>query len=111
MQTWNYELKIEKQWVVKQDGKQYHYLNGYASDGSVDRDGDRMSPRALKSMQDAIMGGMNLYVDHNHGTFDTVGLITKAENRNGYLWLEARLENPDINTKVAQLLHKMEIGE
>jgi len=107
----NYVLPIEKQWVVKQDGKQYHYISGYASDSSVDRDGDRMSSRALKSMQEAITGGMNLFVDHNHGTWDTIGLITKAENRNGYLWLEARLENPEINPKSAQLLHKMDVGE
>jgi HK97 family phage prohead protease len=111
MTTWNYPLAIEKQWVVKQDGKQYHYISGYASDSSVDRDGDRMSPKALKSMQEAITAGMNLFTDHNHGIWDTIGLITKAENRGGYLWLEARLENPEINPKSAALLHKMEIGE
>ena len=93
------------------DGK-YTYVSGYASDDSVDRDGDFMSRKALESMKNVVnSGNLNVFTDHNHGAFDTLGVFTKGEVRNGKLWVQARLEDPESNPKVASLLHKMEIGE
>ena len=112
MQKWRLGFQVEKNWVLKEeDGKKFHYLRGYASDTAVDRDGDRMSPQALKSMKSAIESGMNLFSNHEHGWKDTLGVISKAEERNGGLWMEVRLEDPIKNKDVDLLLHKLEIGE
>jgi hypothetical protein len=105
-------LNIEKSWEAKgEDGKQYHYVNGYASDQSLDRDGDRMSGRAIDQMKKHVDEGMNFYADHKHGLFDMLGVLTKAENRNGHLWVEARMEDPELNNLTKLFLHKLDIGE
>ncbi len=105
-------LTIEKKWEAKaQDGKLYHYVDGYASDQSLDRDGDRMSSRAIGQMKNFIDEGMNFYADHKHGLFDMLGVLTKAEERNGHLWVETRLEDPELNPQTKLFLHKLEIGE
>lgn len=105
-------LTIEKKWEAKaQDGKLYHYVDGYASDQSLDRDGDRMSSRAIGQMKNFIDEGMNFYADHKHGLFDMLGVLTKAEERNGHLWVESRLEDPELNPQTKLFLHKLDIGE
>src|SRR5713101_248923 len=99
------------QLVKSADGKSW-YLQGYASNTDIDRDGDRMSRRAVLQMKEAMNQGMTLFGDHSHGLFDSLGVITKAEDTpDGKLYVEARLEDPDKNPRVAQLLHKLEIGE
>lgn len=105
-------FQVEKKWQDKAaPGKQYWYLEGYASDTSLDRDGDRMSISALKAMNKAIEEGMNLFLDHKHELMNTLGVILKSELRGDRLWIQARLEDPDINPLVKQIIHKMDIGE
>jgi hypothetical protein len=75
-----------------------------------------MSPDALKGMEFAVNQGMNLFADHKHDLFNTagggtLGAITKAEIRGDRLWIQCRLEDPEVNPLIKQLLHKMEIGE
>jgi HK97 family phage prohead protease len=117
MQTWNLEWKIErgsveKAWVLREeDGHKYYYLKGYASDTSIDRDNDRMSPKALNSMKSAIENGMNLFSNHEHGWKDTLGVISKAQQIGNGLYMEVRLEDPQKNKDVDLLLHKLDIGE
>ncbi len=105
-------LTIEKRWEAKaKDGKSYHYATGIASDQSLDRDGDRMSGKAIDQMKSFVEEGMNFYADHKHGLFDMLGVLTKAENRNGRLYVEARLEDPELNPQTKLFLHKLDIGE
>ncbi len=107
-----FSFTVEKRWEAKsQDGQAHHYVNGVASDQSLDRDGDRMSGRAIDQMKKFVEEGMNFYADHAHGLFDMLGVLTKAENRNGHLWVEARLEDPELNPKTKLFLHKLDIGE
>ena len=106
------ELKEAKAWSGQDTttGKQFHYLEGYASDMSLDRDGDRMSMNALKSMLKNIGDGMNLFLDHEHNLSNTIGIIMKGEIRGDRLWVQARLEDPVVNPNVRSLLNKMETG-
>lgn len=106
------ELTDTKSWKGTDvpTGKQFHYLEGYASDTNLDRDGDRMSMGALKSMLKNIEDGMNLYLDHEHNLANTLGIILKGEIRGNRLWIQCRLEDPDINPMVKSLLNKMETG-
>lgn len=86
------------------------YISGYVSDGSLDRDGDRMSQNALKMMESAMKGGMALFADHEHGAFDTLGHFTQAKLDGKGLWAEAKLENPETNQNVKSLISKLESG-
>jgi len=99
--------------LTLQKGADGHvYLEGFASDDSLDRDGDSMSRKALESMKQVVnSGNLNVFTDHGHGAFDTLGVFTKADISGGKLWVQARMEDPTKNPKVAQLLHKLETGE
>jgi HK97 family phage prohead protease len=90
----------------------YTYVSGYVSDGSLDRDGDKMAPSALKQMCEAINGGMALFGDHNHGYADTLGAFVpgSAKIDNKGLFAEARLESAETNPNVKSLLSKLEAG-
>jgi hypothetical protein len=99
-----------------ENGQKHYYIQGYASSDQIDRDGDRMSLVALNSMVKQIMGSpMTLFVDHEHGLTDGIGVITLAKilSQEGMnlLWIEARLEDPEINSLTKLVLHKIDIGE
>ncbi len=104
--------KIREAQVYKSaDGKSW-YLTGIASDNSVDHDGDFMSDEVLQSWAKQINEqGINFHGDHQHGLFDTLGVFREAQVKNGKLEVTARLEDPDINPRVKQLLHKLDVGE
>ncbi len=92
------------------DGRTW-WLEGVASDDSVDRDGDRMSLAVLNSWASQINEeGVNMHGDHQHELFDTLGVFKEAEVRNGSLIVRARLEDPELNPKVEQLLAKIQAG-
>ncbi len=87
------------------------YLEGYASDDSWDRDGDRMHSSALRGMAETInRGGLNLFADHEHKLDSTLGVFTKAEVQGNKLWVQARLEDPENNPRVKSLLSKLDAG-
>ncbi len=96
--------------VKAEDG--FTYLGGYVSDAGLDRDGDRMSTRALESMKTAINGGMALFMNHDHGPLDTLGAFVPGSARidGKGLYAEARLEDPESNPNVKSLLSKLEAG-
>jgi hypothetical protein len=90
----------------------HYYLHGVMSDDKVDRDGDRMSTPLLHSWANLInTEHINIYLDHKHGIEDIVGVWNKADVVNGRLVTEARLEDPEINPKVAAIIHKINSGE
>lgn len=92
------------------DGRAY-WLEGIASDTSVDRDGDRMSEALLHKWENLInTQHVNFHGDHKHGLFDTLGVFREAEVNDGKLFVRARLEDPEINPAVKQLLAKLDAG-
>jgi HK97 family phage prohead protease len=116
LQKTTYILPVTKAAYQKVDpdtGKKHWYVQGYASSDKIDRDGDRMGDSALKGMLDQIIGEpMTLFVDHDHTFTSGMGVITDGKiMENGLLWIEARLEDPEINPLTKLLLHKLEIGE
>ena len=99
----------------KSAGDGHYYISGIVSDTSVDRDGDRFTYSALKQMEQAINEGTPLFQNHNHDISDTLGAPVHAEVRgdenHAELWAEFRLEHPDYNPNVKNLIHKLETGE
>ena len=90
----------------------HYYLRGIVSDDKVDHDGDRISLDLLAKWADTInTGNINVFTDHSHQLWDTVGVWKNAVVKDGQLWAEARLEDPTVNPKVAALIAKFEAGE
>ena len=107
------DRRIAFQKSASNDG--HHYISGIVSDTSVDRDGDRFTYSALKEMETAINSGVTLFQNHNYEIGDSLGVPVKAELRgneqNAELWCEFKLEDPDYNPNVKNLIHKLETGE
>src|SRR5438876_5183304 len=102
----NRELQLRK----AADG--HYFLRGIVSDDKIDFDGDRMSLDLLHKWADTInTGNINVFTDHSHQLWDTVGVWQNAVVKDGQLWAEARLEDPTVNPKVAALIAKFEAGE
>src|SRR2546425_3339549 len=102
----NRELQLRK----SADG--HYFLRGIVSDDKIDFDGDRMSLDLLHKWADTInTGNINVFTDHSHQLWDTVGVWKNAVVKDGQLWAEARLEDPTVNPKVAALIAKFETGE
>src|SRR2546427_11642348 len=107
------DRRITFQKSASTDG--HHYISGIVSDTSIDRDGDRFTYSALKEMETAINSGVTLFQNHNYEVGDSLGVPVKAELRgneqNAELWCEFKLEDPDYNPNVKNLIHKLETGE
>ena len=107
------DRRITFQKSASNDG--HYYISGIISDTSVDRDGDRFTYSALKQMEQAINEGAPPFQNHNYDVSDSLGTPVRAELRgnqsNAELWAEFRLEDPDYNPNVKNLIHKLETGE
>ncbi len=109
-------LITKSQRFEKSDGT-HPYISGFVSDTSVDRDGDALTVRALSQLKRALDNdGISLFQDHTHELDFSLGTAVGSELRdmpdgNKGLWTEFRLEDPENNPKVAQLLNKLNAGE
>jgi HK97 family phage prohead protease len=86
-------------------------LVGIASALSLDRDGEKMSERALKMMVNDIKSiGVNLFGNHEHNWENTLGFVKDAELVDGHVNVAIKLDNPATNQKVPMLLNKLKTG-
>lgn len=102
----NMDATIRK---AKRNGKTVYYIEGKASDTSIDLEDDRMGPEFIKTMQETAVG-LNLYLDHDHSLDKTIGVITEAGGDEDNFFIKARLEDPEKNEDVAKIISKQEIG-
>lgn len=87
------------------------FLTGIASTISIDKDGERMSEKALYDMAKDIMTiGINLYGNHQHEWENTLGAITKGQIINNQLHIDVTLDDPTTNPKIPMLLNKLKRG-
>lgn len=86
-------------------------LSGIASTASIDRDGERMSEKALKMMvADIKREGVNLFSDHQHDWEKTLGVIKDAELVGEQVLVGITLDDPVTNPKIPVLLNKLKRG-
>jgi len=86
-------------------------LVGVASTLSLDRDSEKMSSKALDQMEETINTmGVNLFLDHNHGVFDTIGAVKKARREGNELKVSIDLDDPTTNLNVPAILNKLKRG-
>lgn len=94
---------------LKKDG--LNALTGIASTTSVDRDSERMSANALKSMVSEIKSkGVNLFGNHEHNWENTLGAVNDASLVGDRVRVGIILDNPDTNPKIPMLINKLNAG-
>jgi len=82
----------------------------HIADGDVDLDGDRMTPKALTTMAQALNGGINVFVDHEHTVGKLIGTTVKGEVLGNKVKTVVKLEDPETNPTVASILSKLDTG-
>ena len=86
-------------------------ITGIASTTSVDRDDERMSTDALRSMAaDINRLGVNLFGNHEHSWENTLGVVTAGTVSGDQLSVRFRLDDPSTNPKIPMLLNKLARG-
>jgi HK97 family phage prohead protease len=86
-------------------------LSGIASTTSVDRDEEKMSDEALRTMVDDIRTiGVNLFGNHEHNWENTLGVINQANLLDNQVHVGITLDDPNTNPKVPMLLNKLKKG-
>jgi hypothetical protein len=106
---------VADRYITKSADGRHHYISGVISDDSIDRDGDRMTLRALKMMEEDINSGITLFQDHKHELENSLGYPVHTEikrNADGINQLVGtfQLDDPEVNPKVASLLSKIDAG-
>ena len=86
-----------------------YYIEGKASDTSIDLEDDQMSSEFVQKMQDTAEG-LNMYVDHDHSLDKTVGVIVKSSGDENEFFIKGRLESPETNPHVQSIINKGEAG-
>jgi len=100
--------------VVK-DQKGVYYIEGKASDTSIDLEDDQMSSEFIQKMIKTAVG-LNMYVDHDHSLERTVGVVVESGGDADNFFVKGRLEQPyDHETKkgnelVSKIIEKSEAG-
>jgi len=107
-------MVVAIEWKASDDDQT---LEGYASTfGNVDRQGDVVVKGAFKkTIANIKANGIPLLADHIPSTAHVLGTIFAAEEREGGLWIKARLSKApsaqDVRTKLLEgHLKKMSIG-
>jgi|ETNvirenome_6_85_1030632.scaffolds.fasta_scaffold00189_29 HK97 family phage prohead protease len=101
---------IAKVRKVEKDGEpDQFFIEGKASDTSIDLEDDRMGPEFIKTMRETAVG-LNLYVDHDHTLDKTIGVIVESDGDDDNFFIKARLESPESNSHVASIISKSEAG-
>lgn len=86
-------------------------LTGIASAISVDKDDERMSEEALRTMVTDIKTlGVNLFGNHEHNWENTLGVIKQADLINNQVQIGITLDDPNTNPKIPMLLNKLGKG-
>lgn len=87
-------------------------LTGVASTTSIDRDGERMSDKALQMMVEDIKAvGVNLFGNHSHEWENTLGVIKNARlNSANQVEVDITLDDATTNPKIPALLNKLKRG-
>ena len=93
------------------DGKKSYFVQGVGSTISKDRQGERLSEKALAQLEEiATTKRIPVFSQHNHSWENTMGYISNSVVKDGEWLVDIALEAPDFNEKTALLIHKKEHG-
>ena len=102
---------LEKSIELEGGNKRYR-VYGIASTTDEDRQGERLSPIALKKMQDtSILKKIPIFSEHEHSWKNSMGFISESKIKDSKSWeIVVELENPDFNADTKLLISKMDHG-
>ncbi|CAB4183023.1 Prohead protease [uncultured Caudovirales phage] len=107
MSQFHWEFKIDGKAVVSEtDGDLF--IEGYASDFDIDRDGEYIAPGALQKALDAYME--NPVLCYHHKMSEAMGQVVEARVDGKGLWIKARVDQPEPGTEAANRFRQVAKG-
>lgn len=91
----DWAFRLDAKAVEREDGP--IYIEGYASDFGLDRDGEYMTPGALEKALDAFMSNSRALLYH-HKLDQLMGEVEEARVDGKGLWIRARVDRPEPGT-------------
>jgi starvation-inducible DNA-binding protein len=102
----NWEFALEGKAVEGADGDLY--IEGYASDFDIDRDGEYIVPGALQKALDSYM--KNPVLCYHHNMSQAMGQVVEAHVDAKGLWIKARVDQPEPGTDAANRFRQVAKG-
>jgi len=102
----NWEFALEGKAVEGADGDLY--IEGYASDFDIDRDGEYIVPGALQKALDSYM--KNPVLCYHHNMSQAMGQVVEAHVDGKGLWIKARVDQPEPGTDAANRFRQVAKG-
>jgi len=112
MEKGHFDIFLKADVVEKSSdsGKSY-FIQGVGSTISVDRQGERLSEKALARLEEiATTKRIPVFSQHDHSWESTMGYISKSEVSNGQWVVDIALEDPKYNGKSELLINKKRHG-
>jgi len=107
MSKFDWEFVVDGKAVVSsEDGDLY--IEGYASDFDIDRDGEYIAPDALQKALDSYM--RNPVLCYHHKMSDAMGQVVEASVDGKGLWIKARVDAPEPGTEAANRFRQVAKG-
>lgn len=101
--SWDFALEGK---AVEEDGDLY--IEGYASDFDIDRDGEYIEPGALQKALDSYM--KNPVLCYHHKMSEAMGQVVEAKLDGKGLWIKARVDEPEPGTEAANRFRQVAKG-
>jgi len=104
---------VEFSWGFALQGKAFEegndlYIEGYASDFDIDRDGEYIAPGALQKALDKYM--TNPVLCYHHKMSEAMGQVVEARVDGKGLWIKARVDQPEPGTEAANRFRQVAKG-
>lgn len=93
------------------DGKKSYFVQGIGSTINKDRQGERLSEKALLRLEEiATKNRIPVFSQHEHSWENTLGYIDKSQVQKGEWVVDIALEDPEYNEKTLKLIKKKQHG-
>lgn len=104
--SFSWDFAVEGKAVEGADGD--IYIEGYASDFDIDRDGEYIVPGALQKALDSYM--QNPVLCYHHKMSEAMGQVVEAKVDGKGLWIKARVDQPEPGTEAANRFRQVAKG-
>lgn len=108
MSKFNWEFNLDEKALVQEGTDGDLFIEGYASDFDMDRDGEYIAEGALDRALSSYM--KNPVLCYHHKMSEAMGQVVEARVDGKGLWIKARVDQPEPGTEAANRFRQVAKG-